>query len=75
MKSNLTILLLINEISANCGNNRTWKDKNGLRCYNYNKRYCGGGKLDSGFEFKGGHENGFPELNCCACGKASPTFY
>jgi hypothetical protein len=70
-----TILLLLSKVSGNCSDHRVWKDSDGLSCYNYKFRYCGGGRLKTQFQYHGGQEYGFPELNCCACGKGDPTYY
>ena len=75
----LKFILLVTECAAlhgghdipKCYNIPNWQDKDGVDCLRYEKQgICqNNGYHYNAYYFSGKRYN-FPELNCCACGKA-----
>lgn len=60
---------------AACDDSPGWRNAHGKTCADYAALYCADGAFHDGHEWVGGEPFGYPERNCCACGKpptASP---
>ncbi|UJR29646.1 hypothetical protein I4U23_017194 [Adineta vaga] len=71
-------------IPANCVDTPDWANKysgsptgKGFTCFEYEiiYKWCTGGTFTPGSQWTLGKRYNFPEVNCCACGKASQTPY
>ena len=53
-----------------CRDTPGWKNPYGLTCAGYvTERHCSRGSFASGHAWAGGAQFGYPEHNCCVCGK------
>mmetsp|Transcript_5830 Transcript_5830/g.17947 ORF Transcript_5830/g.17947 Transcript_5830/m.17947 type:complete len:170 (+) Transcript_5830:848-1357(+) len=57
-------------IRPGCQDNADWRNPSGLSCDDYvNRRYCAEGAVVPGQKWSLGEPHGWPERNCCECGK------
>jgi len=76
MKFSNTLLLLaaVPSAGAICVDTPGWKNTKNFGCDVYKAIWCSNGAANSDFEWTIGENFGYPEKNCCVCGKAGePT--
>mmetsp|Transcript_36457 Transcript_36457/g.116120 ORF Transcript_36457/g.116120 Transcript_36457/m.116120 type:complete len:147 (+) Transcript_36457:163-603(+) len=57
-------------VRPGCTDNGVWRSPTGLSCSDYvNRRYCADGEVVPGQKWSLGDTHGWPERNCCECGK------
>jgi hypothetical protein len=57
-------------VHPGCVENNAWRSPTGLSCSDYaSKRYCAEGEVVPGQKWSLGEAHGWPEHNCCECGK------
>ena len=54
---------------STCHDTPGWKNSKGLKCSDYDAKYCVNGTVRRGYVWAFGNDYGMPENNCCACGK------